>query len=216
MAQPAEKHEQLYTYADLLQWPEEERWELIEGVPVDMSPAPGRTHQDIVANIFVQLHASTREFGCTAYFAPIDVRLPETATARDEEIATVVQPDILVVCDEEKLDERGCRGAPDLVVEVVSPTSVLRDNIEKLRLYERHGVREYWIVHPVDRLLFQRVLEDTATGRRYGVPSVFGPGGKVACHVLPEVTVDLGLVFPADPPRQASPSPKAQTEDNRP
>lgn len=204
MADPAHIIEEFYTYADLLGWSEDERWELVDGMPENMSPAPGRLHQQIVGDIFSQLHEACRQSPCQAFVAPFDVRLQGYQDA--QQTTTVVQPDILVVCDEARLDERGCLGAPDLVVEVVSPRSAVRDNILKLALYERFRIPEYWIAHPVDRLLFQRVLEQGPAGPRYGIPAIYGPGDQVTCQVLTGVVLDLGLVFAPDAPPQSSPT----------
>ena len=102
-----------YTYQDYCQWPDEERWELIEGVPYAMSPAPGLAHQTVVGELFLQVGEFLREKPCRAFIAPFDVRLPSRNEA-DEDIVSVVQPDILVICDPSKLNERGCRGAPGL------------------------------------------------------------------------------------------------------
>ncbi len=141
-----------FTYRDYLHWAEDERWELIEGRAFAMSPAPGLAHQTVVGEIFLQIGGFLADKPCRAFVAPFDVRLPQGAEA-DQEVTSVVQPDILVVCDESKLDERGCRGAPDWIIEVLSPTTAAKDQIEKLALYEKHGVREYWPVHPTDRVL---------------------------------------------------------------
>jgi len=105
-----------FTYADYLTWPDEERWELIEGVPYSMSPTPSRMHQKVSAALFNQIFNHLKGKTCEAYSAPFDVRLPETPKVSDEQIETVVQPDIVVICNPEKLDDRGCKGAPDLVI----------------------------------------------------------------------------------------------------
>ena len=143
----AQKLEQRYTYREYLAWDEDERWELIDGIPYDMTPTPGRLHQKIAGNIYRKIADFLDDRPCEVYIAPFDVRLP-LAEEPDEEITTVVQPDIVVVCDELKLDDAGCRGAPDLVVEVLSPSTARKDLKEKLNLYESRGVREYWIVNP--------------------------------------------------------------------
>lgn len=211
MGEAAKIIEHRYTYADMQRWPEEDRWELVNGVPLAMSPATGRLHQLVVRNLFRQLDAASMQGGCQAFFAPFDVRLDApVAAADDAETTTVVQPDILVVCDTARLDDMGCKGPADLVVEVVSPASVLRDNIAKLALYERFGVREYWIAHPVDRLLFQRILEPCATGSRYGIPAVHGPEDQVPCVVLPGFVLDLRPVFEQDSEQQGGHGPPTE------
>ncbi len=184
-AHPAQRH---YTYADYLEWPEGERYELIDGVTFAMPPAPTRTHQNIVGDLFVQVKLALRGKPCQVFVAPFDVRLPR-AGEPDAQVDTVLQPDVLVVCDAAKVDERGVRGAPDWVAEVLSPASAARDQTVKLAAYERAGVPEVWLLHPTDRVLTIYRLEDG----RYGRPQIQEMRGRVAVGVLPEVGVDLDL-----------------------
>lgn len=120
-----------------------------------------------------------------AYVAPLDVRLPKYGEA-DDQIDTVVQPDVLVVCDLEKLDERGMRGAPDWIAEVLSPSTAGHDQIVKLPIYEQRGVRELWLIHPIDRTLTLHRLE----GGRYGLPITLELKGRTAISALPGVSID--------------------------
>ncbi|MBU1615453.1 Uma2 family endonuclease [bacterium] len=196
MALPAYKEVERYTYGDYLNWPDEERWELIEGEAYDMSPAPSRWHQQIAGELFKQIAVFLTGKKCEAYFAPFDVRLPE-ADEDDSETMTVVQPDIVVVCNPAKLDNRGCRGAPDLVVEILSPFTASKDQIEKLALYEKHGVKEYWIIHPTDNLLTVRLLEEDG---KYGIPAIYEGKGSLEVATLPGLTVNLDAVFVASTP----------------
>lgn len=129
---------------------------------------------------------------CEVYHAPFDVRLPEENEV-DDEIATVVQPDVVVVCDPKKLDDKGCRGAPDLVIEVLSPSTASKDCIKKRALYERHRVREFWIADPANRVLSIYLLGGDG---RYGCPAVYGDEDEVPVSVLPGLTITLGDVFP--------------------
>jgi Uma2 family endonuclease len=153
MALPALKSNYKYTYGDYCSWPDEERWEIIKGVPFAMSPGPNRFHQRIAYALISQISAQTpKENKCEIYFAPFDVRLPEHDEA-DDFITTIVQPDISVICNKEKLDDQGCRGAPDLIMEILSPSTASRDLQIKKDLYEKHGVKEYWIVHPGDTIV---------------------------------------------------------------
>jgi Uma2 family endonuclease len=149
MATQSKPGENGFNYGDYLLWPEEERWELIDGVPYNMTPAPSRRHQEILAALTASFYRFLEEQECRVYMAPFDVRLPE-GKEREDKIRTVVQPDLVVVCDPGKLDDKGCIGAPDLVLEITSPSTARKDLKEKLALYERQGVREYWIVHPTD------------------------------------------------------------------
>ncbi len=128
MPQPATKPDR-FTYGDYRRWPENERWELIGGEVHDMCPAPARVHQDFVVELAIQIGSFLRDKPCRLYIAPFDVRLPE-ADETDDEVNTVVQPDVVVICDPAKLDDKGCRGAPDWIIEVLSPRTAVKDQIE--------------------------------------------------------------------------------------
>ncbi|MCF6336101.1 MAG: Uma2 family endonuclease [Spirochaetales bacterium] len=153
MQSSPKKLNQMFTYKDYLSWTdEEERWELIDGEAYDMSPAPLREHQKLsmyFSGVFVQY---LKDKNCNVYAAPFDVRLPG-GFKTDNDVDTVVQPDISVFCDETKLDDRGANGAPDLIIEILSPSTASKDLKEKFFLYERVGVKEYWIVDPANRTL---------------------------------------------------------------
>jgi len=152
MGLPARQHEYGFTYADYLGWPEGERWELIDGEAFAMSPAPTNHHQLIVGELFAAIHEHLRGKPCRPFVAPFDVRLPRAGTA-NAEVDTVVQPDISVVCDPDKLkDNHGCLGAPDWVIEVLSPGTAVRDQRTKRALYEHHGVAETgWCIPSIAR-----------------------------------------------------------------
>ncbi|HAZ61066.1 MAG TPA: hypothetical protein DCY89_05775 [Gammaproteobacteria bacterium] len=177
----AERH----TYGDYRRWPEAARYELIDGAAYAMAPAPSRLHQEVLGELFRQVANALQGQPCRPFIAPFDVRLPRAGEA-DDDIDTVVQPDLAVVCDPGKLDERGCRGAPDWVVEVLSTATAGHDQILKRALYERAGVREYWLVHPVDRIVTVHRLE----ADRYGVPEVREVKGRQPVGVLPGVEID--------------------------
>ena len=176
-----EKH---YTYADYLQWPDDTRYELIDGEAFLMSPAPLVEHQEVAGEVFRQLANQLDGQPCRPYIAPVDVRLPRTDEA-DAAIDTVVQPDVLVVCDPGKVDRRGVRGAPDWLLEVLSPSTAAHDQIAKRRTYERAGVREYWLVHPGDRTLTVYVLENG----QYGRPEIYELKDATPIGVLPGVAI---------------------------
>lgn len=176
-----EKH---YTYADYLTWPEDARYELIDGEAFLMAPAPLVEHQEVAGEVFRQLANQLDGKPCRPYIAPVDVRLPRTDEA-DAAIDTVVQPDVLVVCDPGKVDRRGVRGAPDWLLEVLSPSTAAHDQIAKRRTYERAGVREYWLVHPGDRTLTVYVLENG----QYGRPEIYELKDETPIGVLPGVSI---------------------------
>lgn len=190
------KDSQYHCYGDYLTWPEDVRYELIGGEAYLMAPALDLAHQDVAGEIFRQVANALAGRPCRPFIAPVDVRLPRGDEA-DERIDTVVQPDVLVVCNAGKLDRRGVRGAPDWVVEVLSPSTAGHDQILKRKLYERHGVREYWLIHPVDRVLTVYRLRDG----EYGKPELSELHGETAVGIFPEVVIrwdELAARLPKD------------------
>lgn len=159
MALPQLQHDVKHSYADYIGW-EEGRWELIDGEVWDMTPAPSRLHQEISIHLSSMLHDFFKEKDCSVYAAPFDVRLLDSDNAEDYAVTTVVQPDISVICDQAKLDHRGCVGAPDLIVEILSPSTAAKDLKVKRALYEQHGVREYWLIHPTDQVVMIYHLDE--------------------------------------------------------
>lgn len=180
-----------YTYDDYLLWPADERWELIHGVAYAMSPAPSPLHQRTVKRLVRQLDDYFEDRPCEAYIAPFDVRLPEKA-GQDDPVHTVVQPDISVICDKTKIDEKGCLGAPDFIIEVLSPGTAAYDQIEKADLYAEYGVREYWTVHPTDRLLTIRTLRSSGG---FSPPQLVAARGVVSVTLFPGLQLDLDRIF---------------------
>ena len=178
-----------YTYADYLLWQFSERVELIKGKIFKMSPAPKVNHQRIVGRVFFQLLNSFKEKKCEVFVAPFDVRLSKKK--KDQLIETVVQPDICVICDEKKLDDRGCLGAPDFIVEILSKSSSKKDLKDKKDLYEENGVEEYWVVHPTEATLMQFVLEN----KTYKMIDIFTQDDIVKSVVLKDFELDLNEVF---------------------
>ena len=173
-----------YTYTDYCEWDDDERWELIDGVPYAMA-APTRTHQSISRNIVLSVGQFLRGKKCDVFYAPFDVRL-NTDTFDN----TVVQPDIVVFCDDSKMDDKGGIGAPEMIVEILSPSSASHDTIRKYMLYMKAGVREYWIVDPVTQTIVVHLLDDgTYRGRVYEKTDV------VPVTVLEGCEVNLAEVF---------------------
>ena len=178
-----------HTYADSCSWPDDVRYELIDGVAYAMGPAPLRVHQKVLFEIARQVANALEGKPCEAYIAPFDVRLPK-ADEVDDLVDTVVQPDLSVICDPTKLDRRGCRGAPDWVVEVLSRSTASHDQMLKRRVYERAGVKELWLVHPGDRIVLIYRLD---LGR-YGAPDVLELKDSLAVGVLPDIVIDWAKV----------------------
>ncbi|HVS15543.1 MAG TPA: Uma2 family endonuclease [Thermoanaerobaculia bacterium] len=181
-----------FTYGDYVQWTGDDRWELIDGVAFSMTPSPRRIHQELLGNLYLQIATFLRGHRCRVYLAPFDVRLPD-ADEPDADVRTVVQPDLSVVCDTSKLDDAGCRGAPDWIIEISSPRTSARDQLEKRDLYERHGVGEYWTVDPKERRFLVFRL-DPAT-RRYGTPLAAAAEGKTPVVTLPGLAIDWQEAF---------------------
>lgn len=180
-----------YRYKDYITWPDNERWELIDGVAYNMSPAPSTEHQRILRKLLLQIGNFLIDKTCEVFGAPFDVRLPD-GDEKDEDIDKVVQPDLAVICDPSKLDDKGCRGTPDLIIEIISPHTAAKDMKEKFFLYERHGVREYWIVHPYDRIaMVFRLGKDN----KYERHDVYTCEDRVTVGILKDLIIDLSLVF---------------------
>lgn len=187
MLLPQEKY---YTLADVLAWDDRERWELISGIPVMMAP-PVRIHQKIVSELNRQLGNYLKGKKCEVYPAPFAVRLFEQDGDSPEDVGTMVEPDISVICDPSKLDDIGCKGAPDFIIEVLSPSTQRHDRVSKFNLYLSAGVREYWIVDPVRKDAQSFVLEDG----RYAAKEFGTSADQMKVSVLEDCILDLAQVF---------------------
>lgn len=176
-----------YTYADYLMWHLKERVELIKGKIMAMSPAPARMHQKILRKINREFDLHFSEHKCEVYFAPFDVRFPD----QNGNIKTVVQPDLCVICDQEKLDDRGCLGAPDLVVEILSPGNSKREMKYKFELYQENGVSEYWVVRPEEKNIQIFVLEN---GKYIGLAPIT-EGDMAASTRFPDLRFSTETLF---------------------
>jgi len=189
----------VYTYADLLEWDEQTRYELYDGEAVALA-SPSDEHQRIVGEMFGQFRDFAKDKPCQIRFAPLDVRLFAEDGDRPEDTTTVVQPDLLVVCDKDKLDRHGVHGAPDFVLEVTSPSTHRNDLYVKFSLYQRAGVREYWIVDPEARAVQTLTLENG----RY-MAQVFTRTDQAPVRIFPGLTIDLTAVFPPEETPEESP-----------
>ena len=179
-----------YTYADYMKWNGDERWELIEGVPYNMTPAPMRQHQKLSREIGYKIMSFLQGKSCEVYFAPFDVRFPskQSNKTEDSNIDSVVQPDISVICNKKKLDDRGCIGAPDFIIEIISKSTATIDTREKFALYEKHGVKEYWIVFPEEELVQTFIL---SRKKEYGKPVVYSFEDDIPAKTLKGLIVSL-------------------------
>jgi len=177
-----------YTYEDYLTWSDDERWEIIHGELYSMSPAPTPRHQRILIECGRQIANFLIDKPCQVYPAPIDVRLPSDSGLND----TVVQPDLSIICDPHKIDAQGCIGAPDVVFEILSPSTAVRDLQIKLSLYESHGVKEYWIIQPNDEIVQLYRLD---TNGRYAKAQIFIQPQKIPSGVIEGLIIDLKALF---------------------
>jgi Uma2 family endonuclease len=183
-----------YTYADYLTWWDDKARELIHGFIHEMSPAPRLTHARVSRNINRRLDAiiSRNKGKCEVFTAPFDVRFPKQGETADDKIDTVVQPDICVICDSSKLDERGCCGAPDMIVEILSPSTLKKDVNDKFALYEASGVKEYWIVHPRDKSITVFILQGNG---KYGDGTLYESEGKVPVYIFDNYPIEWSDIF---------------------
>jgi len=182
-----------YTYADYLHWKFAEMVELIKGKLFMYSPAPQSYHQAIAFNISTEIGIYLKGKPCKAFAAPFDVRLVKPGNFTDDEkITTVVQPDICVICDRTKIDQKGCLGSPDLIVEITSPATAKKDLNEKYNLYEQNGVQEYWVVFAEAKYLNQYVLDDT--GEYYLHQTIFQTDNLVST-VFPDLSISGKDIF---------------------
>ena len=181
-----------YTYADYLTWKFSERVELFKGLIMKMSPAPSNFHQVISGNLFYFIKKHILKSPCKVYTAPFDVRLiNKRKSTADKEITTVVQPDICVICDPKKIDERGCLGSPDLIIEIVSKGNTKKELENKFELYQENGVKEYWVVQQGDETV---VVFDLVRGK-YKFRKIYSNDGVIPVKVIKGLEINLKEVF---------------------
>ncbi len=187
--------EGIYSYADYLTWQLEETVELIRGKIMLMAPAPNVKHQRISRNLLLVIGNYLHKNRCQVFHAPFDVSLYDSRKSKlaDREIFSVVQPDLCVICDPEKLTVQGCSGAPDWVVEILSPNNSKRDARIKYALYEESGVTEYWLVYPYEQSVYQFVLN--AETQKYQLYAMYAEDELVTPYLFPDLNIDLADVF---------------------
>jgi Uma2 family endonuclease len=187
---PLTKDAKKYTYADYLEFPGDERWEIIDGVPC-MQAAPTWQHQAVSVQLTSQFNAYLKGKPCRVFAAPFDLCIPEL-DERDEEISNIIsQPDIVVVCDESKLRKTGYFGVPSLIIEISSPSTARNDKLFKFNKFEKAGVKEYWIVEPDTKLVSVFILQDN---NRYGRPELYTEADNVEVSIFSDLTIELNIV----------------------
>jgi len=179
-----------YSYADYLKWQFKERVELIEGRIFKMSPAPSTSHQRTSNLLATQITWFLKGKQCELFSAPFDVRFPNEKETNNT--YTVVQPDICIVCDKLKLDEKGCVGAPDMIIEILSPKTAKKDIKDKFQLYEENGVSEYWIVSPENKVVDVFVLKED---KKYHLIGKFADDDKVKVNIFEDLEINLAEIF---------------------
>ncbi len=181
-----------YSYADYIKWQFDERIELLRGKIARMLPAPNVNHQRVSGNLFVNIYNQLHKRDCQLFSAPFDVRLynRKKSVKSSQEIYSVVQPDICVVCDSSKLDQQGCNGAPELIIEILSPGNSRREMKDKFDLYQEAGVQEYWLVQPQEEVVLVYSLNEQGQyiGLRPAVDMVVSP-------LFPDLGIDLAKIF---------------------
>ena len=185
-----------YSFADYLTWFDGRRRELWDGFIKMMTPAPSSYHQatssTIQGEIYSFLKKKNKNRKCKIFDAPFDVRFPKNNEKDDKKIYTVVQPDIVIICDRNKIDKRGCIGAPDFIAEIISPSTAKNDRDYKYKLYEREGVKEYWIVSPHEKIVQSYILKD----KKYIENGIFAKDEKIPVHIFNnELEIEINDIF---------------------
>lgn len=178
----------IYTYEDYLKFADDEVVEIIDGRIFAMAPAPSRMHQELITEILYELNSyiKSNNGSCKVYPAPFDVVLKNV----DEDIKhsrNIVQPDISVICDKNKLTDKGCTGSPDMIVEVISPFNPGNDYIKKLSLYQEYKVKEYWIVNPIEKNILVYTLQDNG----YAAPKIYTFNDKIKVNIFKDLEIDF-------------------------
>jgi len=187
--------ERTYSYADYLAWRFDETVELLRGKVSLMRPAPNLRHQRISKNLLVEIGGYLKGKPCQVFHAPFDVRLYDRkkSLVANQDIYTVVQPDLCVVCDGGKLDPKGCLGAPDWIIEILSKSTAQKDTQTKFQLYQEAGVKEYWLVYPYEATVSQFVLDETT--EKYQLTAMFSRYDQAAPWLFPDLAIDLAEIF---------------------
>lgn len=192
----AYKKEKKFTCEDYISWDDDERWELINGIAFLMSPAPAPEHQRVSIIISNEIFNFLKGKKCEVYHAPFDVMLFADASTDLKSIDTVLQPDIFVTCDPSKIDSRGLRGAPDLIIEILSPYTAERDFKDKYFLYQQAGVREYWIIDPASRSVHSFSIDpDSKEANKFQPAKILFKEDILVSSAIEGLTIELNKVF---------------------
>jgi Uma2 family endonuclease len=185
-----------YTYKDYLKFTKEsDKIELINGEFIKCV-APSRIHQHISIEVSSEIrnYIKSKKGECKVYTAPFDVRLIKD-TEDDRNSINVIQPDITIICDKNKLDDKGCKGTPDFIAEIVSPSSKRYDYVKKLNIYQDYGVKEYWIINPIDKTILVYLLNFDENDFFYERPILYSGNVKVKINVLEDCKIDFSDIW---------------------
>lgn len=191
--EPTLEYDRIYTYADYLKWKFDEKIEILKGKVFKMAPAPAPNHQRVSRELSLIIGNLFHKTSCEMFTAPFDVRLVDKRkkSKKDEDIITVFQPDLCVICDKEKLDERGCIGAPDLIIEILSPSNSTKEMKNKYELYEENGVKEYWIVDYLYKTIHRYIIENE---KYIGLKPLIAEETATS-HIFPDLSFTVGEIF---------------------
>ncbi|MTI85707.1 MAG: Uma2 family endonuclease [Firmicutes bacterium] len=190
MSTPVSKIQKHYSYKDYKDLPTDKKYEILNGVLYNLAPSPSTQHQRILGDLFVSIKTHLKESRCEVFCAPYDVLLPD-ADEDAESTKTVVQPDIMVICDKSKLTEKNCIGAPELIIEIVSPSAPSMDYVKKLQLYEKHKVREYWIVNYLRQDIMVYQLQKNG---EYNAPETYS-NGEITSGTFQNIKIHMEGIF---------------------
>lgn len=189
--EPTAGYGEVYTYTDYMKFQYEEMVELIRGKIIRMSVAPRKDHQQISMGLSNEIYNYLKDKPCSIFAAPFDVVLPIHNESKDKS-TTVVQPDLCIICDESKLDDAGCFGAPDWVIEILSPSTSKKDLTDKYSIYEESGVKEYWVIMPRQEIVEVFLLEDG----KYARKPIYTPEDIATPFTFPDLHIELAQIFP--------------------
>jgi len=181
-----------YSYADYIKWTFQERVELIKGKIFKMAPAPSRKHQKISMNLSGIIAPFLKDKPCEAYHAPFDVRLPNDLSDEANNIYSVVQPDLCIICNHAILDAQGCNGAPDIVIEILSPGTKQKDLNQKYALYEENRIKEYWVIYPIEEVVHLHTINESG---KYASPTQYTLDSAITSPTLPHLKIKVSDIF---------------------
>lgn len=190
----AYKNQEVMTFKKYSTWDEQKRCEVLDGKIINMAPSPLPEHQEISMQLSIEIGSYLRDRNCSVFAAPIDVYLFEDSNENwiDENVRNWLIPDLIIVCDPNKIKRSKIVGAPDLVVEIISPSTAKIDRLDKRLAYQRAGVKEYWIVDPANQIIEVYLLKNHSLE----LHNVYSRENSITVQILENLTLDLSIIFP--------------------